>query len=353
MDPQKHDYIENKSFNLSNKTDVESQSLESNTQSKKSIHDKLIIQRHDFMARNWSNFKQHFKYQIAIEFELLKDYKNWLYIVIGLGIIYLHLASHNLAYYLAKPAPPLRDLLHDLVPQLSTDSIFFAMNTYVLLFMFAILAMTGFSIMVIKYPPVLKRTLVGFINRYFMVINITQLMRITTFLVTQIPAPSPDCQQPYFDPPKTFRDVFARSAGSGDKGCGDLIFSSHIMFGLLIVLLHIKYLGLNKHERLETDYDKMNLQSLQAYNDNQSTISEQGAGDQHIIVIISKRQYIFRMSIIALLIFCFVMDIIFILASRKHYSVDIVLSLYITYMVWHIMAKKFKDPKVPSHLVDK
>lgn len=357
MNPQHQAYTDNQSFELPDQSDIEAHKLNVISINRNLAVKSTIILRNEFIADNWTNFKNHISYQFNVETELLRDYKNWLYFIIGLVIIYIHVAAHNLAYYMAEPGPPLHDLGHQLIPELSTNSLLFTMNSYLLIFMFAFVAFTGISILLVKYPGVKRFSIVGYLNRIFMVINITQLMRITTFLVTQVPAPNPNCRKPYFDPPKTFSEVFERSAGSGDRGCGDLIFSSHVMFGLTILLVHIKYLGLNKYEQLETTYNKLNSQTSQQFTDSQSlafeAVSIDMSAKKRIVILVGKKQYYLRMAVIGFLVFCLVFDIILIIASRKHYSVDIIVSLYITYMVWHIMDKKYKDPKIIKDLPHK
>lgn len=355
MNHQKQSYSEDQSFQISDRVDIEGQSFGFQPTNDKIVNAEVKIQYHEFVASDSARFKQHIVSQLRLEYELLKDYRNWVYILIGFIIIYLHVAAHNLAYYMADPSAPLHDLMHSVIPELSNDSMFFSMNSYMLLFMFSFIVFTCFSKLFVKYPAVLRKSVVGFINRFFMVINITQLMRISTFLVTQVPAPSPNCREPFFDPPKHFIDIFNQAAGSGDKGCGDLIFSSHVMFGLLIVLIHIKYLSLSKYERVESKSSQITLSEINQYEvpPNNTFTGTQVNSKKKVIVFISRQQYIFRMLIISFLIFCFVSDIILILASRKHYTVDVVIALYVTFMVWYIMEKKYKDPKIPEHLADK
>lgn len=306
----------------------------------------LSVHRHKFVATSWSSFKSHFIYQFNVEIELLRNFRNWIYIVLGFVIIYLHVAAHNLAYYLATPGPALHDLGHELLPATTSDSPLFAMNSYLLIFMFSFVLFTGVSVLFVRYDPAVRFTAVGYLNRIFKVINITQLMRITTFLVTQVPAPNPNCAQPFFDPPKSFSDIFARSAGSGDRGCGDLIFSSHVMFGLVILFMHYRYMGLNRNERLEPKGNNM-----QVDNTADSTFSSKRTDKKKtrgVVVFISRRVYLLRMLVVLFLALCVAMDVVFIIASRKHYSVDVVVSVYITSMVWYIVDRNCKDPKVPT-----
>ena len=314
------------------------------------------IERYQFMASSWSRFKGHCIYQLKVELELLKNWRNWVYVVLGLMIIYLHVIAHNIAYYLAEPAPPLKDQFHELIPALDIESSLFQLNTVMLLVMFGFFTILGLSILFVKYPTALNVTAVGFLNRYFLVINIAQLMRISTFLITQIPAPNPMCQPPYFNPPKNWKELLTSSAGSGDKGCGDLIFSSHVLFGIMNVLIFFKYVGLRKCEKLDTMYNEKGLGELEDCNNSKLSMSSTNTNEKRsklpkTIILVSKGEYYFRTIIIVLMVLFFIADIILILAARKHYSVDIVLSIYITYMLWHIMKKKYRDPEIPQHLV--
>ena len=116
-------------------SDVESQNFNT-TSSFTNNNSELRIERYEFVASSWSKFKEHFIYQITIEFNLLKDWRNWFYIVLGLGIVYLHVVAHNLAYYLSDPRPALNDLFYDIIPALDVDSVLFQMNTLLLFLMF-------------------------------------------------------------------------------------------------------------------------------------------------------------------------------------------------------------------------
>lgn len=336
-------------------SDVEIHSLQTSTE----LEGKPLgikIERAEFVATSWAGFKQQAIYQLKIEFELLKDYRNWIYILLGFVIIYFHVVAHNVAYYFSEPRPPLKDMFHNLIPALDMDSFLFKMNTYILYIMYVPMAIYGFSVFFVKYPTILRRTAVGLINRYFMVINIAQVMRMTTFIVTQIPAPNPECQPPYYDPPKTIKDLFLSSAGSGDRGCGDLIFSSHILFGLMNVLILIKYAGLSKHERIEY---KFNISSFEEQTNADDTFADSPKSPNRInrrekgpttIILVSKGEYYLRTAVVAFMVMALLVDIVLILAARKHYSVDIVLSVYITYMVWNIMSTRYADMEIPAHM---
>ena len=330
-----------RSFDIKDTTDLEGRPL--------SISDvgreKVIIQKHEFVGSNWQSFKAHIIRFLSVELELMRDYRNWIYILVGFVIIYLHVTAHNLAYYLASPSEPLHDILYTVIPEISENSPLFAMNSYMLLFMFTFIAATGFSLLVVRYPNVLRRTALGYINRFFVVINVTQPLRIITFLVTQVPAPNPNCRALSFNPPKTLADILNQNAGAGDRGCGDLIFSSHAMFGLLIVLMHVKYLGLSKYERIEgkTDITDKPQQQFQHINSQRQPA---------VIVVISRKQYLLRLAVIWFVALCFIIDLYLIIASRKHYTVDIVVSLYTTYMVWYIMEQKYADPEIPIKFSD-
>jgi len=75
--------------------------------------------------------------------------------------------------------------------------------------------------------------------------------RCIAFTVTLLPAPAFHCEQfppagdptyPVFNPPKNAKDILDLFMGlDTDGGCGDLVFSSHQMYGLLVLMMVVHY----------------------------------------------------------------------------------------------------------------
>jgi hypothetical protein len=75
-------------------------------------------------------------------------------------------------------------------------------------------------------------------------VSICVIFRCVSFLITILPAPAPHCSKATFNPPKTVSDILFKF--DTENGCSDLIFSSHMMYGITaaaIVTLYV-FMGL-------------------------------------------------------------------------------------------------------------
>ena len=72
--------------------------------------------------------------------------------------------------------------------------------------------------------------------RAFIVQVISTSLRILSFLGTSLPGPAPHCQpnSNNYKPPNTINDIMFRVDLT--KGCGDLIYSSHILIAMTAIL---------------------------------------------------------------------------------------------------------------------
>ena len=119
------------------------------------------------------------------------------------------------------------------------------------------------------------------------------VLRILTFLSTSLPGPAPHCQpeSQEYQPPKDLWhvaftiDIF--------KGCGDLIFSSHTSLSLSLVI------------------------SVFIYGK----------------IIWPKRLYL--VMFYCILLPALILQLILIIAARKHYTVDVVVACYTTPLVYY------------------
>ena len=127
------------------------------------------------------------------------------------------------------------------------------------------------------------------------------MTRCICFLSTGLPGPAPHClpNSMEYNPPITTYDILLRK--NILKGCGDLIFSSHTSLSMIFVLAMHTYL------KLYISWKK------------------------YLIVIY---------GIYWPLLF---LQVLFIIASRKHYTVDIVVAMYTTPFLWNLSFKLIKD----------
>lgn len=328
------------------KLDSEQQSIQTHEQGlEESSANSLVKLNHGrtrFVANSWANFKRHLKYVARVELQLAKNYKNWIFIVLCLITIYLHLTAHNIAYYMAKESEPLRDVFHDIIPQIPKESYFFNMNSNFLYINFFILGMLGLIFPFLFYFPKRRRySIQGFISRYMRVAMVTQLMRISTFLTTVIPAPNPLCSGETFKPPTKFSEVFWKSAGGGDRGCGDLIFSSHLMFNIIAIYTVYNFMGIKDYETIDTNFNRITREADISNDTENNKLDEK-------YYFISPREAFLRRLLLWISIISVVIDIYFILASRKHYTVDVLVAIYITPLVCYWFHVNIRDPKIPN-----
>ncbi|OEL27944.1 Phosphatidylinositol:ceramide inositolphosphotransferase [Dichanthelium oligosanthes] len=134
-----------------------------------------------------------------------------------------------------------------------------------------------------------------------LVFQASQFLRIITFYSTQLPGPNYHCREgsklAILPPPNNALEVLLINFPRGVLfGCGDLIFSSHMIFTLVFVRTYHKY------------------------------------GSNRLIKLLA-----WLMAIIQSLL---------IIASRKHYSVDVVVAWYTVNLVVFFVDKKL--PEMPD-----
>ncbi|KAG6492265.1 hypothetical protein ZIOFF_047219 [Zingiber officinale] len=129
----------------------------------------------------------------------------------------------------------------------------------------------------------------------------SQVLRILTFYSTQLPGPNYHCREgselARLPPPQSISEVLLLNFPQGMiYGCGDLIFSSHMIFTLVFVLTYQKY------------------------------------GSKRLMKILA-----WTLAVVQSLL---------IVASRKHYTVDVVVAWYSVNLVVFFVNKKL--PEMPD-----
>ncbi|KAG2673289.1 hypothetical protein I3843_13G071000 [Carya illinoinensis] len=209
--------------------------------------------------------------EASIEVSLLAE--NWKVVLAGLVFQYIHgLAAHGV-HYLHRPGPTLQDVGFLLIPWTFHPFFFQSKRIYTVLLWCRILAYLGAC----------------------------QTLRIMTFYATQLPGPNYHCREgskfARLPPPDSALEViFINFPWGVIYGCGDLIFSSHMIFTLVFVLTYKKY----------------------------GTI-----------------RYLKKFAWLLALI-----QSLLIIASRKHYTVDIVVAWYTVNLTVFFLDKKL--PELPD-----
>lgn len=189
--------------------------------------------------------KRFIKDRLVSELELLKRPFVYGTLIITAIVQWMHNTAHNYVYYLAGkykvyggPANMLTDLGFkglDSLPNLSNVS-------NIMLFCIAalsavILGSVSFTSFFIK--DVQFHTIQALVRACW-VCCLSVFLRVVSFLITILPSPAGHCSRANFSPPETVFDIFFHF--DVGRGCSDLIFSSHQMYGLVALCALHHYL---------------------------------------------------------------------------------------------------------------
>ncbi|KAG4123782.1 hypothetical protein ERO13_D11G347200v2 [Gossypium hirsutum] len=206
---------------------------------------------------------------------------------------YIHgLAAHGV-HYLHRPGPTLQDLGYFLLPELGQDKAYISEMVFTFVFLsFVLWTLHPFIFKSKKIYTVLIWC------RVLAFLVASQILRIITFYSTQLPGPNYHCREgsklARLPKPSNVQEVLLINFPQGVVyGCGDLIFSSHMIFTLVFVLTYQKY------------------------------------GTRRCI-----KQCAWLLAIIQSLL---------IVASRKHYTVDIAVAWYTVNLVVFFVNKKLPE----------
>ncbi|KAF5446818.1 hypothetical protein F2P56_032417 [Juglans regia] len=232
--------------------------------------------------------------EASIEVSLLAE--NWKFVLAGLVFQYIHgLAAHGV-HYLHRPGPTLQDVGFLLIPELGEDKAY--MSETIFVFIFCSFVLWTFHPFFFQNKRIYTILLWCRILAY---LGACQILRIMTFYATQLPGPNYHCREgsklATLPPPDSALEViFINFPWGVIYGCGDLIFSSHVIFTLVFVLTYKKY----------------------------GTIRY-------------LKQFAWLLALIQSLL---------IIASRKHYTVDVVVAWYTVNLTVFFLDKKL--PELPD-----
>jgi hypothetical protein len=239
------------------------------------------------------------------------------------GFVMMYLSTmlfRNLAFYRFEPKPRLKDMGFQIVPDLEHDGLFrFLMNVPMNLSMWSMGFVCVLSVFSKSgYPPFA----VNMLRRVMWMLSIGHCMRFLTYISTTLPGATERCLPGHLtdmDPPKpsTWSEIFfTRIAMNPGNNCGDLMFSGH-MLGIITPVLMIGHYG---------------------------------------DAVLVKNGYISRFTFQCVIIFLIMMIIaqgFLIISMRNHYSSDVVVSCYITPLLWNFyVGYVYPDDAVPPALAD-
>ncbi|XP_056847287.1 phosphatidylinositol:ceramide inositolphosphotransferase 1 isoform X1 [Raphanus sativus] len=256
--------------------------------------------------------------EVTTEIGLLAE--NWKYLLAGLLCQYIHGLAARGVHYIHRPGPTLQDLGYIALPELGQDKSYISETVFTCVFLSFLLWTFHPFIMKSKkiYTVLIWCRVLAFLvvslpfslcyfkkkklfSRPAPFKQACQFLRVITFYATQLPGPNYHCREgselATLPRPHSVLEVLLINFPRGViYGCGDLIFSSHMIFTLVFVLTYQKY------------------------------------GSKRFIKLLG--------WVIAIL------QSLLIIASRKHYTVDVVVAWYTVNLVVFFLDKKL--PELPD-----
>lgn len=191
-----------------------------------------------YIRREASKLWKRFWSEITIEINLLAE--NWKYLLAGLIFQYFHGLAARGVHYFHRPGPLLQDVGFFLLPELGQDKAYISETVFI--FVFLSFFLWSFHPFILKskkiYTVLLWCRVLAFLSA-------CQILRVVTFYSTQLPGPNYHCREgskfATLPPPDNILEAFRIVPGGILYGCGDLIFSSHMIFSLVFVRTYQKY----------------------------------------------------------------------------------------------------------------
>ncbi|KAF5750884.1 hypothetical protein HS088_TW03G01224 [Tripterygium wilfordii] len=177
--------------------------------------------------------------ETTTEINLLAE--NWKYLLAGIICQYIHGLAARGVHYLHRPGPTLQDAGFFLLPELGQDHAYISETIFTFLFLSFVL--WTFHPFIFKSKKIFT---VLIWCRVLAFLVACQSLRIITFYSTQLPGPNYHCREgsklARLPHPESVVEVLLINFPRGMiYGCGDLIFSSHMIFTLVFVLTYQKY----------------------------------------------------------------------------------------------------------------
>ncbi|CAL4973121.1 unnamed protein product [Urochloa decumbens] len=197
-----------------------------------------------YIAREATKLWRKVSAETAAELQLLLE--KWQLLLAGLVFQYIHGLAARGVHYLHRPGPLLQDLGFMALPELGQEKGYLSESVFTFIFISFLLWSFHPFIYHSKrfYTVLLWRRVLAFLVA-------SQFLRIITFYSTQLPGPNYHCREgsklATLPPPNSALEVLLINFPRGVLfGCGDLIFSSHMIFTLVFVRTYHKY-GSNRY----------------------------------------------------------------------------------------------------------
>ena len=244
------------------------------------------------MISNLKKYAVDFKNKLELEYTILIN--NIKYIIFYIFVL-VYIAStlgRNLAYYRSSQEDRLKDLGFDIIPELPNKYKY--ISEVIIIINLVIGVLIVFSPLIFN-PMKNSYSLILIGKRLITILGIGHLIRISMYISTSLPSPANHCQpgSDNYNPPDNLVEIFTRFSTYKDLNCGDLIFSGHMFQSISFTILTCLY-------------------SRRMFNLIYSNI-------------ISITQILLTIT-----------QAYFILAARNHYSIDIVVAIYVSFTLWYI-----------------
>ncbi|XP_072996102.1 phosphatidylinositol:ceramide inositolphosphotransferase-like isoform X1 [Typha latifolia] len=245
-------------------------------------------------ASKWIQLRRRVSMEMSVEAQVLLE--KWKLLLAGLVFQYIHGLATRGVHYLHQPRPTLQDMGFMILSELGKERGYVSESLFSFTFLgFVLWTLHPFFCHSKRYYTVLIW------HRVLAFLITSQALRIFTFYATQLPGPNYHCREgsklARLPPPDSVLEVLLINFPHGViYGCGDLIFSSHMIFTLVFVITYQKY------------------------------------GSKRVIKLLG-----WLLAIIQSLL---------IIASRKHYTVDVFVAWYTVNLVVFFVDKKL--PEMPD-----
>ena len=264
------------------------------------------------------SYFQWVKGNFVTGFIYLRYWKIWMTVILGGLMQFLHNAAHNYVYYLASiygvyggPDNMLTDLGFEAfrdMPNLSFWPNFCLFLLAALTIVFAISPF--FTRKIIRSSSIHPLQILW---RAIWVTTFTIILRCTSFFITILPSPAKHCSERNFAPRESTGPMF--SYFNTGSGCSDLIFSSHVMYGLIAVVTVHFY----------------TVQDLKTYH-------------PPLYERLLKYAFVVLMWVIVL------WEAIAIVRQKTHYSIDVFTALYAVPSTWIVFYHFVPNDPIPPSL---
>uniref|UniRef100_A0A5B6ZQJ3 Putative phosphatidylinositol:ceramide inositolphosphotransferase 1 n=1 Tax=Davidia involucrata TaxID=16924 RepID=A0A5B6ZQJ3_DAVIN len=192
-----------------------------------------------YIGREASKLWKRICAETTTEFNLLVE--NWKYLLAGIICQYIHGLAAKGVHYFHRPGPILQDAGFFLLPELGQEKAYISETVFTFIFL---------SFVLWTFHPFISKSkkiyTVLLWCRVLAFLVACQFLRIITFYSTLLPGPNYHCREgsklAKLPHPDSVLEVLLINFPRGVLyGCGDLIFSSHMIFSLVFVRTYQKY----------------------------------------------------------------------------------------------------------------